>query len=106
MALVKAVDSAALNAGMAAVADAIRAKAGTTEPLAWPDGFKAAVEAISGGIAGEPYEGPHDVTPKVTAQTLPTAKKLMREDVSVRAIPYFDVSNPAGGNTIYIANEV
>ena len=52
MALDKAVDSAALNAGMAAVADSIRAKAGTTEPLAWPDGFKAAVEAISGGIAG------------------------------------------------------
>ena len=52
MALDKAVDSAALNAGMAAVADVIRAKAGTTEPLAWPDGFKAAVEAISGGIAG------------------------------------------------------
>lgn len=57
-------------------------------------------------IGGEPYDGPYDVTPKVTAQTLPTAKKLMREDVSVRAIPYFDVSNPAGGNTIYIAKEV
>ena len=57
-------------------------------------------------LGGEPYEGPYDVTPKVTAQTLKTAQKLMREDVSVRAIPYFDVSNPAGGNTIYIANEV
>ena len=57
-------------------------------------------------LGGEPYEGPYEVTPKVTAQTLPTAKKLMREDVSVRAIPYFGVSNPAGGNTIYIANEV
>lgn len=52
MALDKAVDSAALDAGMTTVADAIRAKARTTEPLAWPDGFKAAVEAISGGIAG------------------------------------------------------
>lgn len=52
MALDKAVDSAALNAGMTAVANIIRAKAGTTEPLAWPDGFKAAIEAISGGIAG------------------------------------------------------
>ena len=52
MALDKAVDSAVLDAGMAAVADVIRAKAGTTEPLAWPDGFKASVEAISGGIAG------------------------------------------------------
>lgn len=49
MALDKVVDSAALDAGMTAVADVIRAKAGTTEPLAWPDGFKAAVEAISGG---------------------------------------------------------
>ena len=57
-------------------------------------------------MGGEPYEGPYDVTPKVTAQTLKTAQKLMREDVSVRAIPYFDVSNPAGGNTIYIAKEV
>ena len=57
-------------------------------------------------LGGEPYDGPYDVTPKVTAQTLSTAKKLMRDDVSVRAIPYFDVSNPAGGNTIYIANEV
>lgn len=49
MALDKVVDSAALDAGMTAVADAIRAKAGTIEPLAWPDGFKAAIEAISGG---------------------------------------------------------
>lgn len=57
-------------------------------------------------MGGEPYEGPYDVTPKVTAQTLPTANKLMRDDVSVRAIPYFDVSNPSGGNTVYIANEV
>ena len=57
-------------------------------------------------IGGDSYDGPYDVTPKVTAQTLPTAKKFMQEDVSIRAIPYFDVSNPAGGNTIYIANEV
>ena len=57
-------------------------------------------------MGGDQYEGPYDVTPKVTAQTLPTAKKFMQEDVSVRAIPYFDVSNPAGGNTIYIASEV
>lgn len=49
MALDKVVDSAALDAGMTAVADAIRAKAGTTEPLAWPDGFKSAVDGITGG---------------------------------------------------------
>lgn len=48
MSLDKVVDSAALDAGMTIVADAIRVKAGTTEPLTWPDGFKAAVEEISG----------------------------------------------------------
>ena len=52
MALDKAVDSTALDAAMSAVADAIRAKGGTTEPLAWPDGFKAAVAAIETGTGG------------------------------------------------------
>lgn len=52
------------------------------------------------------YDGPYEAIPKVTAQTLPTENKLMLEDISVRAIPYFNVSNPSGGNTIYIANEV
>ena len=49
MALDKVVDSAALDAGMSAVADAIRAKAGTTEPLAWPDGFATAISEIETG---------------------------------------------------------
>ena len=49
MAFDKVVDSAALDAGMKSVADAIRAKAGTTDLLAWPDGFKAAVEGIQTG---------------------------------------------------------
>lgn len=49
MAFDKVVDSSSLDAGMTSVADAIRAKAGTTDKLVWPDGFKAAIEAISGG---------------------------------------------------------
>ena len=49
MALDKVVDSAVLDAGMKSVADAIRAKTGTTDLLAWPDGFKAAVEGIQTG---------------------------------------------------------
>ena len=66
------------------------------------------VDAVTRTSAGDApvYDGPYEVTPKVTAQTLQTAQKFMQEDVSVRAIPYFDVSNQAGGNTIYIANEV
>ena len=52
MAFDKVVDSAVLDAGMKSVADAIRAKAGTTDLLAWPDGFKAAVEGIQTGGGG------------------------------------------------------
>ena len=52
MAFDKVVDSAVLDAGMKSVADAIRAKAGTTDLLSWPDGFKSAVDNITGGIAG------------------------------------------------------
>ena len=52
MALDKVVDSAMLDAGMKSVADAIRAKAGTTDLLAWPDGFKAAVDGIQTGGGG------------------------------------------------------
>ena len=48
MALDKAVDSAQLNADLTAVADAIRAKGGTSAQLAFPDGFVSAVQAIKG----------------------------------------------------------
>ena len=37
---------------LSGVADAIRAKGGTSESLTWPDGYKAAVEAIQTGGVG------------------------------------------------------
>lgn len=46
MALDKLVDSAALDANLTSVANAIRAKGGTSGPMAFPTGFVAAVEAI------------------------------------------------------------
>lgn len=56
--------------------------------------------------AGTPYTGSYEITPKVIAQSLETAEKYMQKDLTVKAIPYYDVSNPSGGNTIYIGNEV
>lgn len=53
-----------------------------------------------------PYEGEYDVTPKVSEQKLPTAKKLLSKDVTIKEIPYFEVSNESGGNTVFIGNEV
>lgn len=52
------------------------------------------------------YEGDYSVTPTVSSQTLQTAQKLMREDLTIKEIPYFVVSNASGGDTVYIAKEV
>ena len=40
------------DSDMTKVADAIRAKGGTTEALAWPDGYKTAIEEIQTGGGG------------------------------------------------------
>lgn len=59
------------------------------------------VQVVS--IGAPPYEGEYTVTPKVEEQTLPTKAKIMKEDLSVKGIPVFNVSNSAGGSTFYIA---
>ena len=61
------------------------------------------VAAGEGGIA---YEGSYVITPKVTPQTLPTKDRRMSDDMSIKAIPRFDVSNTAGGTTVYIGKEI
>ena len=54
----------------------------------------------------DPYTGSYDVIPKVDAQTLPTAQKLMTDNVRIHSIPIYEVSNKADGETVYIATEV
>ena len=51
------------------------------------------------------YEGDYDVTPKANAQTvLPTQDKLLRDNVTVDKVPYYQTSNEYG-DTVYIAAE-
>lgn len=57
-------------------------------------------------VGGELYEGEYIITPKVTEQIIPTKEKVLAEDMTIKSIPYFDVSNNSGGNTVYIASEV
>lgn len=52
MAYDKAVDSAALDAGLTAIANAIREKAGSSDALAFPDAMAAAIAAIEAGGGG------------------------------------------------------
>lgn len=51
------------------------------------------------------YEGSYTATPKVDAQTLPTAQKFLDRDITINAIPIYETSNDANGTTVYIAKE-
>lgn len=69
------------------------------------------VLTASGGVAVwqdlPKYTGEYTVTPEVdTAQTLETAGKYLTNDVTVNAIPDYEVSNEAGGNTFIIGKEI
>ena len=57
-------------------------------------------------IGGEKYTGDYIVTPKVESQVMHTSGKVMEEDVTVKSIPFFNVSNTSGGSTVFIGSEV
>jgi len=53
------------------------------------------------------YQGDYTVTPKATAvQVLATKNCIMTSDVTVESVPHYEVSNDAGGTTVYIAKEM
>lgn len=54
----------------------------------------------------EIYNGSYEATPAVNEQSLLTAKKFMEDDVTIKAIPYYDTANTSGGNTVYIGGYI
>lgn len=69
-------------------------------------GTPAAAVSVTGPVVGAPeYSGPYDITPLFSVQTLPTAKRLMQQDVTIRKIPQYEVSNDSGGYTLIIGDE-
>lgn len=54
------------------------------------------------GTTASKYEGSYEVVPKVVAQTLPTAQKIMQKDLVIAVIPYAEVSNLFDGKTVTI----
>lgn len=51
------------------------------------------------------YLGPYEATPKTEDQVFATNKTSMENDFTVFKIPYQEVSNPQGGETVIIAFE-
>ena len=54
----------------------------------------------------EQYVGDYTVIPKLDQQVLKTKQKVMTDDLTVKEIPVYEVSNTSGGTTFYIAKEV
>ena len=56
-------------------------------------------------LAANKYTGEYTVIPRKVEQVLPTSDKLMVDDLTVDAINYSRVDNPAGGLTVNIGYE-
>lgn len=62
---------------------------------------------LSATIDFNAYSGEYEVIPNAfETQILPTANKVLKNDVIVQKVPYFETSNNYDGLTIYIAEEV
>lgn len=60
------------------------------------------VGRLSKPVGYEEYKGVYNITPKATSQTMDTKNKLMKKDITVEAIPYYEVENVQGGVTVII----
>lgn len=84
------------------IANAIRTKTGLTDKIN-TENFESEILSISGVSDIEIYEGIYEIIPSVfEKQILETKNKKMTDDVTVKEIPYAEVSNEAGGETITI----
>ena len=53
------------------------------------------------------YNGEYNIIPKAyDEQVLQTKEKTLLENVTVQKVPYYEVSNSSGGNTVNIAIEI
>ena len=64
------------------------------------------IAALQTVVSGDLYEGEYVVTPDTIAQTLPTEKKTLMKDITVKEIPFFETGNTSGGTTVYIAGNI
>ena len=51
---------------------------------------------------GEIYEGEYTITPSIQEQEMLTKNKIMKENVKIKSIPYYETSNNSDGLTVII----
>ena len=64
--------------------------------------LKARVQ-LPASVTADVYDGDYEVLPSVDAKELETKHKFMQDNVTVLAIPYYEVSNDQNGFTAIIA---
>lgn len=64
------------------------------------------LQVVSDNVGADYYKGDYTVTPKVEKQELATRKKFLTENVKIKEIPFFEVGNSEGGDTVYIGSKV
>lgn len=53
------------------------------------------------------YQGDYEIIPDVhDTQTLETANKVLKQNIVVAAVPYYETGNSSDGTTVYIGKEV
>ena len=105
MATYKVVDAEQLNADMSSVADSIRTKGGTTDALAWPDGYKTAIDSIPAGGAPSLQSKALTITSNGTVSVTPDAPydALKKVDVTVNVASGGGGAEPA---TLTITSQI
>ena len=57
---------------------------------------------VGGTIRQESYDGSYEVTPTIEQQILQTKNKTMINDLTIKSIPYSEVTNTSNGITVTI----
>lgn len=57
---------------------------------------------VGGTIKQEPYTESYEITPSIESQILKTKNKTMTDDLTVKSIPYAEVTNTSNGITVTI----
>lgn len=74
-------------------------------------GELSCVDSLSGKLSVtkeyDVYGGEYEIVPKAfEAQVLPTSNRVLKEDVIVKEVPFYETSNDSDGITAYIGKDV
>lgn len=91
--------------------NALETLSGSIAAEASLSGVLSCVGGLSGKVSitkeYDIYDGDYKIVPGTFGeQVLPTSNRVLKEDVVVKEIPFYETSNDSGGITAYIGKDV